>query len=141
MIPTNFEYCVKLGSDAKYSGLLFGLTYLSSLVSNIIFTYLDKKSFKLPLILSTILFIIGNILYILAENAESIIPVIFSRMLIGLGGSRAINRQYIKNYIPYVMASKYFMLYVLYSSLGFALGKTFFLMFIIHLNSNPIIIL
>lgn len=124
VIPTNFLYIEKLAYTPILSGIILTLAPVGSLLSSMFISRFFKKSFKVPLLVSCFFLIIGNLLYSISENLESIAPMIMGRFILGLGCTRQLSRQYIINFIPNNYTSKYFFQYLLYSSLGLALGKS-----------------
>jgi len=123
IIPTNFLFIEKLGYNPILSGVILSIAPLGALISNFVFSTFFKKSYRTPLLLATLSLIIGNLIYAISENVESIVPIILGRLIVGFGCTRQLNRQYIISYIPRNYTSKYFFQYLLYSSIGLALGN------------------
>ena len=61
--PTSGEYATRLGGSAALSGVIVGMTPVSSMLSAILFSWWANRSFKAPLLFSTCCLLVGNILY------------------------------------------------------------------------------
>ena len=123
IIPTNFLFIEKLGYNPILSGVILSIAPLGALIYNFVFSTFFQESYRTPLLLATLSLIIGNLIYAISENVESIVPIILGRIIVGFGCTRQLNRQYIISYIPRNYTSKYFFQYLLYSSIGLALGN------------------
>eukprot|EP00250_Pteridium_aquilinum_P003852 c14127_g1_i1 orf=404-2500(+) len=122
IVPTSDEYAQMLNTPATVSGIVIGSMPLTATVSAVIFTLWSNKSYKAPLIVSTLLLIIGNLSYALALPVNSVWMLLLGRALEGLGCARAINRRYIMHEVPQSKIRNFSAAFVSASALGMTVG-------------------
>ncbi|OQR84467.1 Major Facilitator Superfamily (MFS) [Achlya hypogyna] len=120
--PTAGDYAELLGGSAALSGIVVGMTPVSSMLSAVLYSWWANKSFKAPLLFSTGCLIVGNLLYALALTYNSFAMVLVGRVLNGLGGARSINRRYIADNYSREERTVGSALFVTYSALGMSAG-------------------
>ena len=133
-LPTNFFYIQEIKYDPVYSGLIMGMTGIGSLVSMTYINKWTKSSFKLPTLISCLLFLIGHSLYVLSFPTKNLVPMAIGRFLIGLGNNRILNRNYIIQFLTKNKMSKYLLYYQISSLAGLAFGPLFSIP-LIYLNN------
>ncbi|KAH7428983.1 hypothetical protein KP509_09G025600 [Ceratopteris richardii] len=122
IVPTSDEYAQLLNTPATVSGVVIGSMPLAATISAIIFTLWSNKSYKAPLIVSTLLLILGNLSYALALPLNSVWLLLLGRALEGLGCARAINRRYIMHEVPQSKIRAFSAAFVSASALGMTVG-------------------
>lgn len=122
IVPTSDEYAQLLNTPATVSGVIIGSMPLTATVSAVIFTLWSNKSYKAPLVVSTLLLIIGNLSYALALPFNSVWLLLLGRALEGLGCARAINRRYIMHEVPQSKIRNFSAAFVSASALGMTIG-------------------
>lgn len=83
IVPTSDEYAEMLNTPATLSGVIIGSMPLTATVSAVVFTLWSNKSYKAPLVVSTLLLIIGNLSYALALPLNSVWLLVLGRALEG----------------------------------------------------------
>ena len=100
--PSSVQYANALGAKDAMSGLIIGAMPWAALVSAVIFSMWSNRSYRAPLLASSVLLISGNVLYSSAYRQGSLIMALCGRFLTGLGGPRSMNRRYIADTTPLV---------------------------------------
>ncbi|MCO5583217.1 hypothetical protein L7F22_037125 [Adiantum nelumboides] len=122
IVPTSDDYAQLLNTPATVSGVIIGSMPLTATVSAVIFTLWSNKTYKAPLVVSTLLLIIGNLSYALALPLNSVWLLLLGRALEGLGCARAINRRYIMHEVPQSKIRNFSAAFVSASALGMTVG-------------------
>ncbi|KAI5077320.1 hypothetical protein GOP47_0007144 [Adiantum capillus-veneris] len=122
IVPTSDDYAQLLNTPATVSGVVIGSMPLTATVSAVIFTLWSNKTYKAPLVVSTVLLIIGNLSYALALPFNSVWLLLLGRALEGLGCARAINRRYIMHEVPQAKIRNFSAAFVSASALGMTVG-------------------
>ncbi|GAQ85466.1 major facilitator superfamily protein [Klebsormidium nitens] len=122
IVPTSDDYAVLLHMPASVAGIMIGAMPLTALVSTFVYSAWSNRSYREPLIVSTIILIIGNIFYALALVFNSVWLVLLGRAFNGLGGARAINRRYIADWVPVKQRTQASAAFVSASAFGMAAG-------------------
>ncbi|KAH7285458.1 hypothetical protein KP509_33G029100 [Ceratopteris richardii] len=122
IVPTSDEYAQLLNTPATLSGVIIGSMPLTATISAVIFTLWSNKSYKAPLVVSTLLLILGNLSYALALPLNSVWLLLLGRALEGLGCARAINRRYIMHEVPQSKIRNFSAAFVSASALGMTVG-------------------
>lgn len=122
IVPTSDEYAEMLNTPATLSGVIIGSMPLTATISAVVFTLWSNKSYKAPLVVSTLLLIIGNLSYALALPLNSVWLLVLGRALEGLGCARAINRRYIMHEVPQSKVRNFSAAFVSASALGMTVG-------------------
>ncbi|CAK4680393.1 unnamed protein product [Aphanomyces euteiches] len=120
--PTSGEYATLLGGTAALSGIIVGMTPVASMLSAVLYSWWANRSFRNPLIFSTLCLVLGNLLYAIALSYNSITMVLVGRVLNGFGGARSINRRYIADNYSREERTGASALFVTYSALGMSAG-------------------
>ncbi|RHY62407.1 hypothetical protein DYB38_004413 [Aphanomyces astaci] len=120
--PTSGEYATLLGGTAALSGVIVGMTPVASMLSAVLYSWWANRSFRNPLLFSTVCLVLGNLLYALALSYNSISMVLVGRLLNGFGGARSINRRYIADNYSREERTGASALFVTYSALGMSAG-------------------
>ncbi|KAF0690550.1 Aste57867_18066 [Aphanomyces stellatus] len=120
--PTSGEYATLLGGTAALSGIIVGMTPVASMLSAVLYSWWANRSFRNPLIFSTLCLVLGNLLYAIALSYNSITMVLIGRVLNGFGGARSINRRYIADNYSREERTGASALFVTYSALGMSAG-------------------
>ena len=98
--PSSALYAEALGAPTYVAATLIGMMPLAAMMSAIVYAVWTNRSFKEPLIVSTLLMITGNVLYGVAYMYKSIWMALIGRFLTGLGGPKCIIRRYIADTTP-----------------------------------------
>lgn len=122
IVPTSDDYAEMLNMPATVSGVVIGSMPLAATLSAVLFTLWSNKSYKAPLIVSTLLLIVGNLSYALALPFNSVWLLLIGRALEGLGCARAINRRYIMHEVPPSKIRNFSAAFVSASALGMTVG-------------------
>ncbi|RHY22452.1 hypothetical protein DYB32_009497 [Aphanomyces invadans] len=136
--PTSGEYATLLGylrhivvggclkrccrGTAALSGIIVGMTPVASMLSAVLYSWWANKSFRHPLLFSSVCLVLGNFLYAIALSYNSITMVLIGRVLNGLGGARSINRRYIADNYSREERTGASAQFVTYSALGMSAG-------------------
>ena len=104
------------------SGLVISMSPIGGLISLAFSNFTIKKSYKMPIVLSSILSIIGNLIFILGIVYASIILICIGRLITGFSLNTPVHRNYLLYFIPKRRISKYLLYFKLIVLLGIALG-------------------
>ena len=102
-------------------GIVIAMSPIGGLFSMFYTFYIVKKSYKIPMILSSILSIIGNILFIFGAAYAYISLILVGRLITGFSLNTSVHRKYLLYFIPKRRISKY----LLYFKLTVFLGNFF----------------
>ena len=102
-----------------YCGLVISMNPLGALISIIYSKYMVNKSYKVPLMSSSILSTIGNLIFILGIDYSSIFLMCFGTLVNGFSLNTSVHRQYLLYFIPKRKINKY----LLYFKLTFLMGN------------------
>ena len=117
------------GNIEYFSGLILSMTPIGGIISIVFTKYMIIKSYKIPMIISSILALIGNILYTVGIAADSIALHCLSRLMIGFALNSRVHRRYLLDYIPKRKISNYMLSFKLCYLLGNAVGPIITLIF------------
>jgi len=95
VIPTVVSYSEKLGADPALSSAIVGMTPFATIFSTILYSWWTSYSYRVPLLVATLLNLVGNIVYAMGYPCNSMTMVLIGRLLSGMGSCRPINRRYI----------------------------------------------
>ena len=148
LIYSNLFFLLK-NTNNKLCGLIIGITFLGKLFSYCIMIFWVKKSYKLPMIFSSIIYIIGHLLFYFGVKNKQIIFLFISRFLFGISSTIYVNKNYIIYFIPKRKISPYLFSLKLFSIIGMICGplvillcyfleKIEFIKNSIYLNDNKI---
>ncbi|KNA17609.1 hypothetical protein SOVF_078670 [Spinacia oleracea] len=122
IVPTADSYSLSLGAAATVCGAVIGSMAVAQMFSSVYFSAWSNKSYKRPLMCSSVLLLVGNVLYALAFDLNSISVLLIGRVFCGLGSARAVNRRYISDCVPPKLRMKASAGFVTASALGMACG-------------------
>ena len=105
-----------------YCGLIISMNPIGSLISLIYSKYMVNKSYKIPLISSSILSTIGNLIFIFGIYHSSIFLMCFGSLITGFSLNTSVHRQYLLYFIPKRKINKYLLYFKLVVLLGNAAG-------------------
>ncbi|XP_021748837.1 SPX domain-containing membrane protein At4g22990-like isoform X1 [Chenopodium quinoa] len=122
IVPTADSYSLSLGAAATVCGAVIGSMAVAQMFSSVYLSAWSNKSYKKPLVFSSVLLLVGNVLYALAYDLDSISILLIGRVFCGLGSARAVNRRYISDCVPPKLRMKASAGFVTASALGMACG-------------------
>ncbi|XP_021717587.1 SPX domain-containing membrane protein At4g22990-like isoform X2 [Chenopodium quinoa] len=122
IVPTADSYSLSLGAAATVCGAVIGSMAVAQMFSSVYLSAWSNKSYKKPLVFSSVLLLVGNVLYALAYDLDSISVLLIGRVFCGLGSARAVNRRYISDCVPPKLRMKASAGFVTASALGMACG-------------------
>ena len=105
-----------------YCGLIISMSPMGGLLSIIYSNFMINKSFKVPMISSSLLSTIGNILFIIGINYASIFLMCFGTLITGFSFNTPIHRQYLLYFIPKRKMNKYLLYFKSVVLLGNSAG-------------------
>ena len=105
-----------------YCGLVISMTYIGGLISISYSNFMINKSYKVPLMSSSVLSTIGNLLYILGVYYSSIFLLCFGTLVTGFSLNTPIHRHYLLYFIPKRKINKYLLYFKLTCLVGNASG-------------------
>ena len=105
-----------------YCGLVISMNPLGALISLIYSKYMVNKSYKVPMMSSSILSIIGNSIIIFGIYHSSIFLLCFGTLINGFSLNTSVHRQYLLYFIPKRRINKYLLYFKLTVLLGNAAG-------------------
>ena len=105
--------------------LILGMTPFGGLLSMFFIKFLIYKTYKIPMLISSILAIIGNLLIIIFY--DNIFCLCLSRLIFGFSLNNSVNRKYLIEFIPKKKIQIYLIYFKILSILGLSFG--FFLTF------------
>jgi hypothetical protein len=113
---TNFKK-IKFGLNC---GLIIGMIFLGSLISMTYSHFIVKKSYKILMILSSVLSTFGNSIFLLGINEISVASLSAGAIFIGLSLNTVVHRKYLLYFIPKRKLNKY----LLYFKLTILVGNS-----------------
>ncbi|KAK4266748.1 hypothetical protein QN277_023629 [Acacia crassicarpa] len=122
IVPTADNYSLSLGAAATVCGIVIGSMAMAQIFSSVYFSAWSNRSYRRPLLISSIVLLVGNILYALAYDLNSISVLLIGRLFCGLGSARAVNRRYISDCVPSKLRMQASAGFVSASALGMACG-------------------
>ena len=105
-----------------YCGLIISMGPIGGLLSITYSKYMVNKSYKIPLMSSSILSFIGNLLFILGIYFGSIFLLCFGTLITGFSLNTPVHRRYLLYFIPKRKINKYLLFFKLYTLLGNSCG-------------------
>ena len=103
-------------------GLVIAMSPIGGLISMGFSNCFIKKSYKIPMILSSLLSIIGNLIFILGIFNKSIPLICVGRLITGFSLNTPVHRNYLIYFVPKRRMSKYLLYFKLIVLLGNSLG-------------------
>eukprot|EP00897_Mesotaenium_endlicherianum_P004815 jgi/Mesen1/4361/ME000022S03653 len=122
IVPSSDDYAVMLRAPSTLCGVIIGCTPLMAMVSAWVYSKWSNRSYRAPLVVSTLVLMVGNLSYAMALDLGSVWLLLIGRALEGLGGARAINRRYIADHVPLERRTHDSAAFVSASALGMAAG-------------------
>lgn len=83
IVPTADSYSLSLGAAATVCGAVIGSMAVAQMFSSVYFSAWSNKSYKRPLMCSSVLLLVGNVLYALAFDLNSISVLLIGRVFCG----------------------------------------------------------
>ena len=111
-----------IGPIRYYAAVIISMTPLGGLFSLLLTKFWISKSYKYPMIFSSLVCVIGNILYVLGIAMDSVLLMCFSRFIIGFGLNTRVHRRYMLDFIPKRKISLHLFYLKLSNLFGAALG-------------------
>ena len=105
-----------------YCGLIISMSPLGGLLSLIYTYFMINKSYKMPMISSSILSSIGNMLFIIGIYYASISLLCIGALITGFSLNTPVHRHYLLYFIPKRKMNKYFLYFKIIVLLGNASG-------------------
>ena len=105
-----------------YCGLVISMSFIGGLFSMGYSNFMINKSYKVPLLSSSVLSSIGNLLFILGIYFSSIFLICFGTLVTGFSLNTPIHRQYLLYFIPKRKINKYLLYFKLTCLVGNASG-------------------
>ena len=103
-------------------GFVISMSPIGGLISMAFSNYIIKKSYKKPMILSSLLSILGNSLFVLGIYEESVALICVGRLFTGFSLNTPVHRNYLIYFIPKRRMSKYLLYFKLFVLVGNSLG-------------------
>ena len=103
-------------------GFVISMSPIGGLISMAFSNYIIKKSYKKPMILSSLLSILGNILFVFGIYEESVALICVGRLITGFSLNTPVHRNYLIYFIPKRRMSKYLLYFKLFVLVGNSLG-------------------
>ena len=103
-------------------GLVISMSPIGGLISIGFSNCIINKSYKIPMILSSLLSIIGNLIFVIGILKESIPLICVGRLIIGFSLNTPVHRNYLIYFVPKRRMSKYLLYFKLIVLLGNSLG-------------------
>ena len=122
-------------------GIVIAMSPIGGLISMFYSYYIVKKSYKIPMILSSILSIIGNLLFIFGVAYAYISLILIGRLITGFSLNTPVHRKYLLYFIPKRRMSKYLLYFKLTVFLGNFFGPilSFFCLYSDNLGERKLI--
>ena len=108
--------------ESYLCGLVIAMSPIGGLISIGFSNCIIKKSYKIPMILSSLLSIIGNVLFALGIYYELIALICVGRLITGFSLNTPVHRNYLIYFVPKRRMSKYLLYFKLIVLLGNSLG-------------------
>lgn len=83
IVPTADNYSLSLGAAATVCGIVIGSMAMAQIFSSVYFSAWSNRSYRRPLLMSSIVLLMGNILYALAYDLNSISVLLIGRLFCG----------------------------------------------------------
>lgn len=83
IVPTADNYSLSLGAAATVCGIVIGSMAMAQIFSSVYFSAWSNRSYRRPLLMSSIVLLVGNILYALAYDLNSISVLLIGRLFCG----------------------------------------------------------
>ena len=116
LIYVNLYYF--LLENNKLYGLIIGITFLGEFISFCFMKYWIRKSYKIPMTFSSIIYIVGHLFFYFGMKNNQTIFLFISRFLFGIGSTIFLNKNYLIYFIPKKKVSSYLLSLKLFSILG-----------------------
>ena len=105
-----------------FCGLIISMSPIGGLFSISYSNFMINKSYKIPLISSSVLSTIGNLLFIIGIYYASIFLMCFGTLITGFSLNTPVHRQYLLYFIPKRKMNKYLLYFKIIVLLGNASG-------------------
>ena len=105
-----------------YCGLIIAMSPIGGLFSISYSNFMINKSYKVPMISSSVLSSIGNLLFIIGIYFSSIFLLCFGTLITGFSLNTPVHRQYLLYFIPKRKMNKYLLYFKIIVLLGNASG-------------------
>ena len=119
-------------------GVSLSMTPVGGLFSMALLTVFERKSYKIPMLISSILSIIGNLLFSLALGSGNLILLFIGRLIVGFSLNTPIHRQYFLYFIPKRKISKYLLYFKLIVLSGNSAGPLLSLICLFNYSKKDI---
>ena len=122
-------------------GLIISMSPLGGLISMSYSNFMLNKSYKIPMVSSSVLSIVGNILFIIGISQASTFLLCFGRLITGFSLNTPVHRQYLLYFIPKRKMNKYLLYFKLIVLAGNSSGPLLSLICLLmfpddYLNKN-----
>ena len=133
------EYVAVQEKKGLYCGLVISMVHIGSFVSIYYSNYMINKSFKVPMISSSILSIIGNILFIAGVYHASTFLLCFGTFINGFSLNSITHRKYLLYFIPKRKMNKYLLYFKLTVLCGNSSGPLLTLFTLLMFPNNYLV--
>ena len=121
-----------------YCGLIISMTQIGGLFSLGYSNFMINKSYKVPMISSSILSAIGNLLFNIGIYYASVFLICFGTLIIGFSLNTPVHRQYLLYFIPKRKMNKYFLYFKLCVLVGNCAGPLLSFLFLLMFSDDYI---
>ena len=121
-----------------YCGLIISMTQIGGLFSLGYSNFMINKSYKVPMISSSILSAIGNLLFNIGIYYASLFLICFGTLIIGFSLNTPVHRQYLLYFIPKRKMNKYFLYFKLCVLVGNCAGPLLSFIFLLMFSDDYI---
>ena len=132
----DFEIDISEMERSFLCGLVISMSPIGGLISMGFSNCIIKKSYKIPMILSSLLSIIGNLLFVIGIFHKSITLICVGRLITGFSLNTPVHRNYLIYFVPKRRMSKYLLYFKLIVLLGNSLGPFLSFICLISLKEN-----
>ena len=122
-----------------YCGLIISMTQIGGLISLGYSNFMINKSYKIPMISSSILSAIGNLLFNIGIYYASLFLICFGTLITGFSLNTPVHRQYLLYFIPKRKLNKYFLYFKLCVLVGNCAGPLLSLLFLLMFSDDYIV--
>ena len=119
-----------------FCGLIISMSPIGGLFSISYSNFMINKSYKIPLISSSVLSTIGNLLFIIGIYYASIFLMCFGTLITGFSLNTPVHRQYLLYFIPKRKMNKYLLYFKIIVLLGNASGPLLGLISLLTFEDN-----
>lgn len=130
------HYLNSFPNSGFFSGLIFSMTPAASLISVFYLRAWAFRSYKGPMIFSTLLGILGNVAFAMSGKMRSTGMMYLGRALLGFASNTSLNRRYLSTFINQKQRGKYLLMFKLSQIVGGVLGQVFSVAFAYAWNTK-----